>query len=196
MTRTLLSAPFVVLLLATTSAMMAADPETKKPAGEGLPDYSSWKALTAQPIRVDPAIFTRCAPPDAATRQIAKARGPHFVPAVKVFASPGVAEALQAGAKTPLPVGTTIVKEKYGNEKDGKPSAYAAMIKREPGFDAEHGDWEYLFVEFGEKPAEKPIVTRGAIKSCVGYHSLAKEKDYLFRTYLAPSANKEISTGK
>lgn len=167
--------------------VVAADPEPNKPAGEGLTDYSSWKALTAQPIRVDRTIFLRCEPPDASTTRMAKARGPHFKPAVKFFANPGAAEAIQAGAKSPLPVGATIVKEKYWNEKDAKPTAYAAMIKREPGFDAEHGDWEYLFVEFPES-GKKPVVTRGAIKSCVQCHSLAKEKDYVFRTYLTPPA--------
>jgi hypothetical protein len=168
-----------------TLPLTAAEPEAK-PAAEkpALPDYSAWKALTPEPIRVDRSIFTRCDRPAGGGPRAQSGRGPHFMPAVKIFANPAATEAINAGPKTPLPVGATIVKEKYWNEKDPKPSAYTAMIKREPGFDAEHGDWEYLHVELGEKP----VVTRGVIKSCVQCHSIAKEKDYLFRTYLAVPA--------
>jgi hypothetical protein len=178
----------VFLAIAFVATLHAADPklEGNKPDKKaGLPDYSAWKPLTAEPLRVDRSVFLRCDLPRPEELKVRQARGPHFLPAVKFIADAAATEAIQADPqgtmKKPLPVGATIVKEKYWNET-GKPTAWTAMIKREPGYDAEHGDWEYLYVELGDKSE----VTRGKIKSCVQCHSIAKEKDYLFRTYLTP----------
>lgn len=153
--------------------------EPNKQDTDRLPDYSTWKALTPKPVRVDRAQATAC---ESAARIRPRVKlGPHSTPAVKYYANAEGAKGLEVGPKEAMPVGATIVKEKYDAATDAKPSAYAAMIKREPGYDKENGDWEYLFVEL----AEKPVVTRGAIKSCIQCHTLAQKKDYLFRTHLA-----------
>lgn len=177
----------LVLFIAVLSSMvygLGEEQESKKQDSEKLPDYTSWRALTPQPIRVDPAQATDCAPPRIRTRD---RLGPHSAPGAKFFANPAAERGLAADLKSAMPVGATIVKEKYANAQDAKPTEYAAMIKREPGFDKEHGDWEYVFVKLGEKP----VVTRGAIQSCVQCHSLAKKKDYLFRTYLTMPAKRQ-----
>ena len=86
-----------------------------------------------------------------------------------------------------MPVGSIIVKEKWW--WDGNPrhlAAYAAMTKREPGFDTDHGDWEYLYVELGngfQEPTMKPQVARGRLQECIGCHQAASAKDYLYREY-------------
>jgi hypothetical protein len=82
-----------------------------------------------------------------------------------------------------MPAGATVVKVKWWVE-EGEPHAYAAMIKREPGYDPAHGDWEYVYETFGE--AAK--VERGKLENCIACHKLAKDRDYLFRDYLNASA--------
>lgn len=85
------------------------------------------------------------------------------------------------------PIGGVIVKEKrvgffsdpehedelnsYGSDQfDG----VGGMIKREPGFDPEHGDWEYFYFEDASK------ITRGKIQSCIECHAMARETDFVF----------------
>ncbi len=81
-------------------------------------------------------------------------------------------------ARTPVPVGTVVVKEKMTG---GKVVAVGTMTKREPGYDADHGDWEYAYR--GLK-ADAPPPAAGKIDSCIACHRIAEKKDHLFRTYL------------
>ena len=88
-------------------------------------------------------------------------------------------EAMEAfKARKVMPVGSVIVKEKLSYEH--KMMSYGAMIKREAGYDPEHGDWEYMYVDL--QPERK--VTRGKIESCINCHRIKHEQDYLFRPYL------------
>jgi hypothetical protein len=109
-----------------------------------------------------------------------KDRGPHFVPSLRVYANPTAFAAVRSEDTKVMPVGSVIVKEKWRNKQDARPDAYAAMIKREPGYDAENGDWEYVYASSNAE--EK--VQRGRIEKCVTCHRTAANKDYLFRTYL------------
>jgi hypothetical protein len=147
-------------------------------------DYSLWKALTDKPKRIPLSWFTLCmVSPDMERRQ--DALGGHYVPMVKLFANPAAADNIEHREKTPLPMGATIVKEKWLRKSgggfdaqidDSGPGEYGAMIKREAGYDPEHGDWEYVFVT-----RSTPLkVERGKLESCRECHSRARETDYLF----------------
>jgi Cytochrome P460 len=81
-------------------------------------------------------------------------------------------------ARTPVPVGTVVVKEKMTG---GTVVAVGTMTKREPGYDADHGDWEYGYREL---KGDAPPPTTGKIDSCIACHRIAEKKDFLFRTYL------------
>jgi len=48
------------------------------------------------------------------------------------------------------------------------------MIKRRPGYDPAHGDWEYFYFEDANK------VESGKMNSCIQCHSGAADKDYVF----------------
>jgi hypothetical protein len=134
-----------------------------------------------------------CAAPSSAEQIWAggggkKRHGPHFEHFIVVRVNPGAMEEFKAVDK-PLPVGTTIIKEKDTDAlAKGPPAEYGAMIKREPGYDPEHGDWEYLYVV--QNPEKK--VTRGKLQTCIECHSHAKDRDYVFRTYL-PGKAKAVS---
>ena len=146
---------------------------TATPNGPPI-DYAGWPALTAEPVRVPENLFTYCRRHPEEER-----RGPHFVPAVRYYANPSGYAAV-AETTGPVPVGTTVVKEKF--RKDDEPaSAVAAMVKREAGYDPEFGDWEYVYsrrTDDGTWATE-----RGKLDNCRACHHGAKETDYLFRTY-------------
>lgn len=161
----------------TSATFSVATPATTE--DRGPIDYAGWPSLTKDPVRVSPEIFTMCRAPVVAPNTVA--RGPHLAPSVRYFVNPENETVVKAGTN-PVPVGTTIVKEKWWREDALAPDAYAAMIKREPGYDPVHGDWEYVYVTKDE--TEKRIVERGKLTSCINCHRNAKTTDYLFRTYL------------
>ncbi len=81
------------------------------------------------------------------------------------------------------PVGSVVVKEKTalgymseGNEQTmTRPhDGVGGMVKRPPGFDAAHGDWEYFYFE------EPSRIESGRISSCVQCHGGASARDHVF----------------
>lgn len=151
------------------------------PRVEGEIDYAGWPAVTEKPFEVPEHIFLLCGGPPKAFQ----GRGPHLVPAIHLYANPTAFAAVRADDTKVMPIGSVVVKEKWWNKQEARPSAYAAMIKREPGYDADNGDWEYVYVSTSAE--EK--VQRGRIEKCVTCHRTAANKDYLFRTYLSPAGN-------
>jgi len=158
---------------------------TSKERLEGIA-YSSFHSVTKDPIRISKEAFELCRPRSDAFTAERKARGPHFAPAVKLFANDIALKQLRTEETYAMPVGATIVKEKWWNEAEKSPYAYAAMIKREPGYDPKHGNWEYVYVPISE---EKPV-ERGLLKSCIDCHATAEKRDFLFRKYLISRAEK------
>ena len=175
----------------TRSVAEKQQPVVEKPhsAAEGQPpttpavgiEFAKWPTATRWPIDVSPHVSFACGVYRSAEQIWAgdggdKRHGPHFKHQIVVRINPGSEEEFKALA-SPLPVGTVVVKEKHGEHStEGPPSEYGAMIKRETGYDPEHGDWEYLYVMRG--PEEK--VTRGRLGSCIDCHSRAKHRDYVF----------------
>jgi hypothetical protein len=80
-----------------------------------------------------------------------------------------------------FPAGAVVVKQKYvsryhflDQEKYGRAkNGVGGMIKRSPGFDPAHGDWEYFYFDDLKK------IESGRISSCVNCHESAKQ-DYVF----------------
>jgi hypothetical protein len=168
----------------------APPPEPKPPAAHpnGFPvDYSKWDSLTEKPVVTNARAMLDCRAPvpfklNADGTSPEGVNSPHHIPALKYFASPDQLKAVKEG-KAPYPVGTTVVKEKLHSEDAKGPFAVAAMIKREKGYDPDHGDWEYVYTTLGEKPETQ----RGKLASCIQCHRIKKEEDYLFRSYLGKS---------
>ena len=84
---------------------------------------------------------------------------------------------------TIYPVGSIIVKEKKASayRSATQPQRWTAandgvggMIKRPPGYDPTHGDWEYFYFEDASK------IEHGKMTSCIQCHSGASSKDYVF----------------
>ncbi len=82
-------------------------------------------------------------------------------------------------------MGSVIVKQKQMMgylDKDGRQiherdTGVGGMVKRAPGYDPKHGDWEYFYFENTGK------IESGRIASCVNCHVSAKDRDYVFGTW-------------
>jgi len=64
---------------------------------------------------------------------------------MRVYVNEVGADAYEAEAN-PLPEGTIVVKEEFGGtdcDDDGQILSWVAMLKREPGYDADDGDWQW-----------------------------------------------------
>lgn len=173
----------VVLLVGLIGAGCGpARPTPPGPDDTSLPVFGDWPTATPRPIPVELALWRLCRPlPPEQGRLVRERHGPHLGEMIVVRVSPDAADAFRAGG--PLPVGAVVVKEKrWDHAAAGKPAEYAAMVKREAGYDPDHGDWEYLYVA----PDRDPRVTRGRVASCIECHRAAPAGDYLYRSYLPP----------
>lgn len=84
-----------------------------------------------------------------------------------------------------VPVGTVSIKT-ADPDNDGTVDAHVVMIKREAGYDPDHGDWEYQMRAPGgailDDENGQPI--QGALELCISCHSAAAATDYLAGTSL------------
>ena len=114
-----------------------------------------------------------------------KTLGVHAHSAISIYMSPPAATAFEQHKNT-YPPGSIIIKEKaFGtyqkysssletvHPKDG----VGGMIKRAPGYDGDHGDWEYFYFEDPTK------IETGKISSCVTCHAGAAETDHVFGSW-------------
>lgn len=144
--------------------------------------FATWPRVTERPVRVSPELAMLCTalPPHRPTGRNAATsrRDPHADASIVVRVSPNAVAAYREGRS--LPAGAVVIKEKYADASASGPlQAYGAMIKREAGFDARGGDWEYAYVALDRER----VVTRGRLEGCAGCHASARETDYLFRSY-------------
>lgn len=110
--------------------------------------YPSFAPRTAQPEPISAEIFALCRLPTLPETEFTKSvhgKELYLLDWLNAEAQAGYA---QQGAAT-FPVGSTIVKEKLvRNSASGFDlAALGIMIKRGPGFDAQHGDWEFGYWE-------------------------------------------------
>jgi hypothetical protein len=79
-----------------------------------------------------------------------------------------------------FPVGAIIVREKNETATSEMPQTVIAMVKREKGFSAATGDWEF-FVFNG---ADFKLNSRETTGNCAACHIQAEKTDWVFRDYL------------
>ena len=166
----------------TSPATISNPPESTSKTAFPI-DYAQWPQLTDGNVKMPASEARLCAAIMA--RPTAASFGPHLRDnnqhSVRYFINP-TSEAAFHKNVVPMPVGTTIVKEKWKSQKEnerGTLTAIAAMMKREPGYAKEHGDWEYIYAERTESGNQMKM-TRGQIATCVECHTREWEKDYLF----------------
>jgi Cytochrome P460 len=105
---------------------------------------------------------------------------PHVNKYISVFVNSVGREQMMTKLTPRFPVGSIIVKEKLATPDSTKPEVLTAMIKRQPGYNPESGDWEYLVLD----GAASKIVERGKLTRCSGCHRPYQSSDFITRTYL------------
>lgn len=169
----------LLLLVCLAASLFAEEPSVAAIAK----NYAKLTRMTREPVYVDPNLVVLCR--GANSVDVAKAAekaGPHANTQITVFMNESAAQAFRAGSKS-YPVGAVIVKEKtngghYDLEKKktvlrGVHGA-GGMIKRAPGFDPEHGDWEYFYFDDIKK------LESGRLRSCIDCHTKAAATGYVF----------------
>lgn len=196
MQRSLLIATAIVLLLAWTRLLPAADqgPVPQPTIKQIATEHPTYEKLTREPVAVNPWLAMLCR--GASKSEVEKQRlqhGPHAHSMIEIRMNAPAAAAFKAGAKT-YPVGSVVVKTKsyhsYVNDQ-GKmetpvKNGVGGMMKRSPGYDPNHGDWEYFFIDDVAK------IESGRMTSCRNCHDTAKASDYVFGTWSRPSIPTEL----
>lgn len=174
----------LVSLLAMTWGCARPQPGTgSRPAAATVAsEFTGYRRMTDGTVYVPRNVALLCDQPSARMFTNAVARhGPHALSGIHIYMNDPAATAFAQGSRR-YPVGSVIVKRKtllpYWN-LDGTPGREAGngvggMIKRPPGYDPAHGDWEYFYFD---NPAR---IDSGPMASCVRCHDNAKATDHVF----------------
>jgi hypothetical protein len=147
--------------------------------------YTNYHKITDHEVYVNPLLAMLCRGATQAEVEAAREKdGPHANTAILIYMNDLAADAFGKGSK-PFPVGSVVVKRKTilgyrdnsGNYGIHGENGVGGMVKRAPGYDPAHGDWEYFYFD---NPAK---IQSGRIDSCVKCHETAKGKDYVFGTW-------------
>lgn len=92
---------------------------------------------------------------------------------LRVYAN-SVGAADYTAGNYPLPEGSILVKEIYGDPAGSSIFGWVVMQKREPGFATSTGDWYWQEVD-----NDRTVLDSGVIQSCTGCHSACTSNDWL-----------------
>jgi len=134
----------------------------------------NFQQVTRGVVSVNPefAMLCRGAKPEELEAMRVR-HGPHANAAIRIYMNDPAATAFQKDALV-FPVGAVVVKQKTLR---GSADGVGGMVKRPPGYDPGHGDWEYFYFDDASK------IESGRISSCVQCHDSARDRDHLFGTW-------------
>jgi Cytochrome P460 len=104
---------------------------------------------------------------------------PHRNKFVHIYVSPGEETAMRTPSGI-FPEGTVVLKEKFSDATGTNTEQFTGMVKREPGYNPECGDWEF-FVLPGDASG---ISERGKIQNCMECHEEYKNDDFIAKSYM------------
>jgi hypothetical protein len=113
---------------------------------ELIEGYRKWTRLNPEPVWVPAQTASLCAAPTADQTRLDKT-DPHTDKFITVYVNEVGKTAMTTQLNPRFPQGSVIVKEKLPAKDSSSPELLTVMIKREPGFDPENGDWEYMAVD-------------------------------------------------
>lgn len=155
-----------ILLIATIGIMSCMSYGSRDPnatTAEEIEPYESWTKVNAETITGDEfGVLGRAHQGADGFREV-------------YINSPGVAVS-SGDASLPYPRGTIIVKESFSNSggEKGRLASLTVMVKREDGYDAANGNWEYLNMS----PSFR-IRAGGRLNGCIQCHYSAPN-DFVF----------------
>ena len=185
MKKTILSS--ILFLAALTSLgcveMVSSSPSVPDKDLAILAKYRQWTLVNPTPELMEPLAAISCVRIPGREEP-----SPHLHKYISVFVNPVGREQMMTKREPKFPVGSMIVKEKLGKPDSAMPEVLTVMIKREPGYNPDNGDWEYLVLD---GPAST-IVERGKLTRCSGCHSSYSGTDFVTRTYLPDTVAREL----
>lgn len=128
------------------------------------------------------AVATLCAPITQQPRM--DSESPHRDKFITVYVNDIGRHAMMEEKLPRFPRNSVIVKEKLTTRNSTQPELLTVMIKRESGYDAENGDWEYMVLD----GSAKSVQARGKLPACQSCHTMVKRTDYVSRSYLPREA--------
>ncbi len=117
--------------------------------------------ITPQPVQLTDPLALLCSAP--LNTDIHGAAWANFLVSTKAL------KEWKAQAKE-YPKGTALVKTKYADAKGDTTLLHTVMVKREPGYNPEGGDREYVVAG-----ARSNVLARGKLTSCMECHSRYKD---------------------
>ena len=136
--------------------------------------YKEWKLVNPTPAPMAPASAIAC------SRPVNWQENPHTMKFISVYVNREAEKAMWQQEAPKFPLGSIIVKEKVSSPTATDPELLTVMIKRDAGYNPEHGDWEYLVTD-GKVSS---ITERGKLASCTTCHTHYAETDFVTRTYM------------
>jgi Cytochrome P460 len=142
-----------------------------------LSEYRGWQPRTDAPVNVSSDIFTLCRSPTLTEDAFVESE--HGQSRMLMdWLNPAARAGFEALGARGFAPGAAIVKEKLSYRQGAaEPElvAIGVMVKHEPGFASEHGDWEFAYWE------EAPGLIDGPDQSayCAGCHASAST-DFVF----------------
>lgn len=143
-------------------------------------DYKNWTKINDKPQFMASRVAMMCARPTQ--KQIEdEAKNPHLEKYLNVYINSLGKDEMLTKKSPKFPVGTVIVKEKLSSKDSTSPELLTVMIKREKGFNAQVGDWEFLTLN----GAATEVTAKGKLESCQMCHINYDKNDYISRMYLS-----------
>ncbi len=140
-----------------------------------IDEYPSWQALS-EPYDVSAQILSLCRAPTA--NEDAFVESEHSGFALRHFANPPALEAIDH-ASNPFVEGSAIVKEKLGYRAGSnvlEVLALGIMVKRNAGFDAASGDWQFAYYS----ETDGILSDEATQTACASCHASSSAKDFVF----------------
>ena len=165
-----------ILALAACQALAGPPDDSQLAALVG--QYAKLHRVTEKPHQMQDTTALLCDAP-----RVRPPQSPHeaaILPAYcHVYVNESAKEPITKGEKD-YPVGSLLVKSKLHLPDSKEPELFTVMLKREAGYNAEHGDWEYAVLE----GHSFRVLARGRIESCIDCHQAYQKTGYVTRTYL------------
>jgi len=146
---------------------------------ELIAGYRKWKRVNAEPQNVPSRIAIQCAAPTVRDTELEQ-NNPHRDKFVVVYVNDIGRFAMTEQKYPKFPQGSIIVKEKLATKDSDSPELLTVMRKREPGYNPDNGDWEYMVFD----GPGKVMQASGKLENCQGCHVKEKITDYVSRRYI------------
>ncbi len=177
---------FLVLTVCLSVAVFLSTPSSSETVlarasndGDLIAGHKKWTRVNQEPQIVASRIAIQCSRPTLHETDLEKGN-PHRDKFVVVYVNDIGRLAMTEQKYPKFPQGSIIVKEKLTNKDSEAPELLTVMRKRESGYDAENGDWEYMVFD----GPGKVLQANGKLENCQGCHLQEKTTDFVSRRYI------------